>query len=94
MRGLRGTAFDPFGYLQERREERRLIGEYQTLCEDLIVELSPENHALALALAALPEKIRGYGHVKARGIAVAAAEREKLLERWRSPGAPLQDAAE
>ncbi|HLJ72140.1 MAG TPA: DUF6537 domain-containing protein, partial [Roseiarcus sp.] len=94
LRFLRGSAFDPFGYLPERREERRLIGEYEALCEELAARLSPENHALAVALASLPEKIRGFGHVKARAIAATAAEGEKLIARWRSPAAPLQDAAE
>jgi indolepyruvate ferredoxin oxidoreductase len=94
MRVLRGTAFDPFGYLQERRDERRLIGEYESLCEELMAGLAPDNHSLALALAGLPEKIRGYGHVKARAIVAAAAEREKLMERWRSPAPSLQNAAE
>jgi indolepyruvate ferredoxin oxidoreductase len=91
---LRLSLFDPFGYSSERRKERRLISEYEALCEELTAALAPGNHALALALAALPEKIRGYGHVKARAIAAVAAERERLVERWRSPRAPLQKAAE
>jgi len=94
LRFLRGTSLDPFGYLPERREERRLIGEYEALCEEFVARLAPDNHALAIALASLPEKIRGFGHVKARAIAAADDEREKLIARWRSPAAPLQDAAE
>ena len=94
LRFVRGTPLDPFGYLHERREERRLISEYEGLCDAFEAALSLDNHAVALALAALPEKIRGYGHVKARGIAAADAEREKLMEQWRSPRAPLQKAAE
>ncbi len=94
LRFLRGSALDPFGYLPERREERRLVGEYEALCEEFIARLSPQNHALALSLASLPEKIRGFGHVKARSIAAAAAEREKLIAQWRSTSPPLQDAAE
>jgi len=31
MKGLRGTALDPFGYTAERRMERRLIKDYQAL---------------------------------------------------------------
>ncbi len=29
LKRLRGTAFDPFGRTEERRTERRLIGEYE-----------------------------------------------------------------
>jgi indolepyruvate ferredoxin oxidoreductase len=60
---LRGTAFDPFGYTEERRAERRLIAEYRTLVERLLAGLSPVTQGAAVRLAALPEKIRGYGHV-------------------------------
>jgi indolepyruvate ferredoxin oxidoreductase len=56
--------------------------------------LNADNYAVALALVALPEKIRGYGHVKARGISGADAEREKLIAQWRSPGTAMQKAAE
>jgi indolepyruvate ferredoxin oxidoreductase len=93
-RFLRGTPFDPFGYSQERRQERRLIADYEDFCEEAIGGLSPANYSIALALAALPERIRGYGHVKGRAVAAAAAEREKLFALWRSPGSPVERAAE
>jgi indolepyruvate ferredoxin oxidoreductase len=85
MRFLRGTKLDIFGYSTERREERALIGDYEALCEELIAGLTPANHAVAVALAEIPEKIRGYGHVKARHLATARPERERLLGLWRSP---------
>jgi indolepyruvate ferredoxin oxidoreductase len=84
-RFLRGTKLDIFGYSTERREERALIGDYEALCEELIAGLTPANHAVAVALAEIPEKIRGYGHVKARHLATARPERERLLGLWRSP---------
>ena len=71
---LRGTPFDPFGYTAERRTERRLIAEYCDLLADVAERLTPDNHHLAVALAALPEKIRGFGHVKQRHLAAAKAE--------------------
>ena len=61
---LRGTPFDPFGYTEERRTERKLIADYEALLKTLIAELTPANHAAAVALASLPEKIRGFGPVK------------------------------
>ncbi|HLW92540.1 MAG TPA: indolepyruvate ferredoxin oxidoreductase family protein, partial [Roseiarcus sp.] len=93
-RALRGTTLDLFGYSGERRAERRLIADYEAFCEEAIARLAPDSHAVAVAIAALPEKIRGYGHIKARAIVAADTEREKLLALWRSPGAPMERAAE
>jgi indolepyruvate ferredoxin oxidoreductase len=92
LKGLRGTAFDIFGHTMERREERALIGEYEALCRELIAGLNFDNHALAVALAALPEKIRGYGHVKAGNIVKTREEWGKLLETWRAPPVRRQAA--
>jgi indolepyruvate ferredoxin oxidoreductase len=47
-----------------------------------------------VGLAAIPEKIRGFGHVKARHLAAAKADEAALLEQFRSGGAPLLKAAE
>ena len=87
LRGLRGTAFDVFGYTQERRMERRLIGEYAATIEELIGKLSSDNHALAVKIASIPEEIRGYGHVKERNLGVAKARQADLLAAFRSPEA-------
>ena len=46
----------------------------------------------AVALAALPEKIKGFGHVKERSLREAAAERTRLLARLQA--APVAMAAE
>ena len=86
MRGLRGTPFDIFGRTAERRTERRLIEEYFETVDELLAGLRPENRALAVEIASVPDRIRGYGHVKARNVAEAEAERAALLERWRTGG--------
>ena len=83
LRGLRGTAFDPFGYTAERRTERALVGEYRACVEELLQTLSKENLAAALEIAALPETIRGYGHVKARNIDAARVRWATLMGQWR-----------
>ena len=59
-----------------------------------MAKLTPVNHPLAVALAAIPEKIRGYGHVKARHLAAAKADEAALLEQFRSGVPPLLKAAE
>src|ERR1700674_57450 len=56
---LRGTAFDPFGRSAERRSERQLVRDYEKLLTEIFARLTPDNHHLAVALAAIPEKIRG-----------------------------------
>ncbi|MBT4043859.1 MAG: hypothetical protein HOF11_10185, partial [Rhodospirillaceae bacterium] len=50
-----------------------------------IASLNPDNHALALAIANIPARIRGYGHIKERNQKAAAAEQTALLEAWRNP---------
>jgi len=91
---LRGTAFDPFGYMVERRRERALVREYEMMLEEVRSRLSGENHHIAVALAAIPEKIRGFGHVKMRHLKAAKAEEAALLDQLRAGPAPLLKAAE
>ncbi|MEQ8333415.1 indolepyruvate ferredoxin oxidoreductase family protein [Nisaea sp.] len=93
LKGLRGTAFDPFGRTEERRTERRLIEDYFTDMEEVVRGLSSENHAAAVTLATVPEHIRGYGHVKERHLTKAATRREEALNAFRNPEA-TRDAAE
>jgi indolepyruvate ferredoxin oxidoreductase len=93
LKGLRGTAFDPFGYTAERKQERALIGQYESLVDELLGGLTPANHALAIKLAAIPDDIRGYGHVKDAHLAKAKRKEADLLAQWRNPE-PLKQAAE
>ena len=92
LKGLRGTRFDLFGYTAERREERRLIGEYEAIVEELLVGLNPDNHGLAVEIASIPEQIRGYGHVKEEHLAKARTRQAELLAAWRAPLAPAEAA--
>jgi indolepyruvate ferredoxin oxidoreductase len=94
LRFLRGTPLDPFGYTAERRTERALVRDYEALLDELIARLGPDSHHVAVALAAVPEKIRGFGHVKMRQLKTAKAEEAALLEQFRAGPAPLLKAAE
>ena len=85
LRGLRGTPFDPFGYTAERRRERALIVEYEETIAMLLGKLEAGNLDTAVALAELPESIRGFGHVKDAAIERAAARRAELLEALKAP---------
>jgi indolepyruvate ferredoxin oxidoreductase len=64
MKVLRGTPFDLFGYTAVRRVERALVGEYRALVEPALNGLSPDTYERAVALAQLPDMIRGYEQVK------------------------------
>ena len=94
MRGLRGTAFDPFGRTEERRRERALIAQYEADMEEILSRLAPETSAAAVALASVPEHIRGYGHVKLRHLEAAEKQRDAHLEALRNPGKHTVAAAE
>jgi indolepyruvate ferredoxin oxidoreductase len=89
MRKYRGTALDFFGRTAERRMERALIGEYEAVVAEILAKLTPANHGTAVELAAVPEHIRGYGHVKEAHLKTAKTREAALLAAFRSPqGAP------
>ena len=81
-KGLRGTAFDPFGRTDERRLERRLIADYESRVDELCAGLSIDRLAVATAIANVPTQIRGYGHVKLASLAIAKARESELLNRF------------
>ena len=79
LKFLRGTAFDPFGRSAERVQERELIADYQATVATILSEPATHNRDAAIALARLPEGIRGYGPVKERSVAAAKAKRSELV---------------
>ncbi len=83
FKGLRGTVLDPFGYTGERKMERGLIRDYESLIGEILANLSQKNHRTAVELASLPERVRGFGHVKNRNVVAVAAERDRLLQQFR-----------
>ncbi len=91
---LRGTALDIFGYSDERRTERKLVADYEALLGEIVGKLTQDNHHIAVGLANIPEKIRGFGHVKARHLVAAKADEAALLDQFRSGQAPALKAAE
>ena len=89
-RGLRGTPLDVFGYTAERRAERALVDDYESMVVRLAHGLDARRLALALELARIPEQIRGYGAIKQRQLDAARVLQAGLLTRWE---APTDDAA-
>ena len=72
---LRGTALDPFARTAERRMERELLRRYEALLDELAAGLSVESYDRAVELARLPERVRGFGHVK-------EASLREVVARW------------
>ena len=89
---LRGTAFDLFGRQQERRMERALIKEYIGDLRTTLDALRPDTLEVAVALAELPDMIRGFGPVKDANRLKAEQKRRSLMLQLAA--APLALAAE
>ena len=85
LRFLRGTPLDPFGYLAERRADRRLIVDFESLLARILEEVDPSRLELAIELARLPQSIRGYGPVKQIAMQSVEALEAELLEAWSRP---------
>ncbi|XLZ68441.1 indolepyruvate ferredoxin oxidoreductase family protein [Massilia sp. SR12] len=83
FKGLRGGTFDIFGYTEERKMERALIVEFRALVAELLAGLSAANYEQAVAIANLPEKIRGFGHVKEKAVAEYQANRAKMMAAFK-----------
>ncbi len=79
LKFLRGTPLDPFGRTSERCMERDLIVEYRAHIERELALLNSHTLERALAVARVPESIRGYGHVKAASVVAARAKWSSLL---------------
>ncbi len=85
LKGLRGTALDIFGYTEERKMERALIGEYKASMEEVLRLITAENAAVAVEIARIPEIIKGYGHVKERNVQAARVKWAALMAQLREP---------
>lgn len=94
LKGLRGTPFDPFGRMAERRMERALIAQYEADMDFVQACLTPARRDVALELASLPLEIRGFGHVKAAAAERASARRTELLAAFAAGGWTQSHAAE
>ncbi len=69
LRRLRGSALDPFGHTRVRAVERELVDEYLRAIVRACADLSPATIDRAVALAALPDQVRGYEEIKLASVA-------------------------
>jgi indolepyruvate ferredoxin oxidoreductase len=93
LKKLRGTKLDVFGYMAERKMERALIDEYRSTILSLLDRLDARNLTLAVEIAGLPEKIRGFGHVKEKAVTQFRQEQEILLAKFTAPQPGVPHAA-
>ncbi|MFT3801906.1 MAG: indolepyruvate ferredoxin oxidoreductase family protein [Burkholderiaceae bacterium] len=97
LKALRGTAFDPFGHTRERRADRALIARYEGWIDAALTALEssdePARREAVLALARLPEQIRGYGHVRDKHLQAALAREAELLDVLQRPAMAVSEAA-
>lgn len=82
LKGLRGTRFDIFGYTDERKMERQIRDDYLAGLARMAQELTAKNHELAIAIAEVPDDIRGYGYVKDASVKKAKAHEADLWAGW------------
>ncbi|MFI7121226.1 indolepyruvate ferredoxin oxidoreductase family protein [Amycolatopsis sp. NPDC049868] len=77
-RKLRGTRWDPFGKAHVRKVERELVGQYR---ETILAAFGTEeaDRGRLLALAELPDLIRGYEDVKLANVEAYHREQSALL---------------
>ena len=87
MKGLRGTALDPFGYGHDRRIERELIGWYEALVSDNLDRVTADNAGDWKSLFEIPMQIRGYGPVKEEAVAKAKQDMDAGLAELSSAAA-------
>ena len=92
LKGLRGTPFDLFGYAKERRMERRLIADYEQMLGQLLPALSTANYEAAVALAELPDEVRGFGHVKEASVRRMQQSKERHLAQFHNAERALKVA--
>ncbi|WP_300390365.1 indolepyruvate ferredoxin oxidoreductase family protein [Henriciella sp.] len=90
FKGLRGTRFDPFGWTEERKMERQLRDDYLEKVVTLSEGLNKKNHELAIAIACIPDEIRGYGHVKEASVEAAKGHEDELWKNWPQGGMPAK----
>jgi indolepyruvate ferredoxin oxidoreductase len=82
FRSLRGGLLDPFARTEERRRERALIEKYLVTIDQVSSAMSFANYAVAVQIAAIPDDIRGYGHVKMQSLRLAQEKESKLLQEY------------
>jgi hypothetical protein len=90
MRPVRSWKINLLRFTAERRLDFQLIDQYESMLAELR-SMTPESYRTACQLAALPEKIRGYGFVREQHAEKIEHQRAELERLFRNP-VPLSRA--
>ena len=85
LRFLRNTCLDPMRNSPDRQMDRALLVEFESDVNLMVQRLSRDNHTVALKLAELPQKVRGFGHVREASAVKVAVERTALCKLLENP---------
>ena len=66
-----------------------MLATYEADLDRIVEGLDAGRLPVAVKLASLPERVRGYGHVRERHAQAVAKEREALLAQWAGGGATV-----
>jgi indolepyruvate ferredoxin oxidoreductase len=86
MKGVRGTWADPFARAEVRRLEREMIPEFEAALDALVAGLTPAKLADAIAIAELPDQVRGYEELKLRRATAYRTELASALAAYVTNG--------
>jgi indolepyruvate ferredoxin oxidoreductase len=92
-RRLRGSWLDPLRGSAESRLAAALLAEYEAAIERVLAGLSSARLDAAVAIAELPESVRGYGHVKARHAQRMREQMAAALAAYEAAAGPCEAAA-
>ena len=62
-----------------------MISDYERTIGEVLERVNASNVKTAIAIASIPEDIRGYGHVKTRHLDAAKKKQAELLTLLRAP---------
>ncbi len=88
-RKVRNTWMDPFRFTGERKRSMHLIDHFEEVIERLLDGLNLQNLSIAVEIAKLPLKMRGFGHVKERQVDEALETERQLFNEFTSPPEPV-----
>jgi len=81
---LRGTPFDPFGRSDDRRLERKMIEQYESVVQEAVSGMNAANHGIVEQIVSYPESVRGFGHIKKKSYHEAMAHLDDLMKAFRA----------
>ena len=91
---IRGTVLDLFSYTSERKNEIKLLSQYETDLNKFLPLYKISNRDLLEEMALLPMDIKGFGHVKEKSIHEASQKRDEIITALGAGPIPHLHAAE